>query len=104
MLFELFYRGGIPFMTVLTLILLAMLLAAWKAPAWVKEIGVIALVVGVISFLIGFFVAASSMMQAGNVPQSVVWGGFMVAAIPPTYGLFIYLVSLVIRIIQKPRI
>ena len=91
-------------MTCLTIILLALLLAAWKAPAWVKEIGLIALVVSVLSFLIGFFMAAEDVVQAGGIAQHVVWGGFRVAVIPPIYGLLIYLVSLIIRIIQKPRI
>ena len=103
-MFELFYLGGIPDMTVLTIILLALLLSAWKAPAWVKEIGIIALVVGVLSFLIGFFNAAGEVEKAGGISQHVVWGGFRVAIISTMYGLFIYLLSLIIRIIQKPRI
>ena len=103
-MFELFDLGGIHVMTCLTIILLALLLAAWKAPAWVKEIGLIALVVGVLSFLIGFFIAAWDVVQAGGIAQHVVWGAFRVAVIPPIYGLLIYLVSLIIRIIQKPRI
>ena len=103
-MFELFVMGGIRWMTALTLILLALLLAAWKAPAWVKEIGIIALVVGVLSFLIGFFVGAGAVVKAGDIEPHVVWGAFRVAIISTMYGLFIYLVSLIIRIIQKPRI
>ena len=125
-MFELFYWGGIPWMTVLTLIMLALLLAAWKAPAWVKEIGIIALVVGVIAFLVGFYIAAGSIekmcamcvleKEAGNSTYlemakffelrrlNPIWGGVRVALIAPTYGFFIYLASLIIRIIQKPKI
>ena len=91
-------------MTFLTLNLLALLLAAWKAPAWVKEIGIIAFVFGLISFLIGFYVAADTLSKAGDIPQKIIWGGFQIAIITPIYGLIIYFVSLVIRIIQKPRI
>ena len=103
-MFELFYLGGVPWMTFLTLVLLALLLAAWKAPAWVKEIGSFALAFGVLSFFIGFYIAAGDVVAAGGIEQHVIWGGFRVAIITTMYGLFIYLVSLIIRIIQKPKI
>ena len=103
-MFELFYLGGILDMTVLTIILLALLLAAWKAPAWVKEIGLIALVVGVLSTLLGFFQAADDIAAAGDIETGILWLGMKAAFISTMYGLVIYLVSLIIRIIQKPRI
>lgn len=103
-MFELFLKGGAPYMTLLTLILLALLLAAWKAPAWVKEIGLIALIVGVLSTFLGFYIAADDISKAGDIPQGIIWGGLRVAVITTMYGLFIYLLSLIIRIIQKPRI
>ena len=103
-MFDLFVSGGIPWMTTLTLILLALLLAAWKAPAWVKEIGLIALVVGVLSTLLGFIQAADDIAVAGDIAPRIVWSGMSVAFITTLYGLLIYLVSLIIRIIQKPRI
>ena len=103
-MFELFVLGGIPYMTALTIVLLGLLLAAWKAPAWVKEIGLIALIVGVLSTFIGFYIAADDISKAGGIEQHVLWGGMRVAVITTMYGLFIYLVSLIIRIIQKPRI
>ena len=103
-MFELFVLGGVPWMTALTLILLALLLAAWKAPAWVKEIGIIALVVGMLYFLLGIYVAAMNIAQAGSIAQHIIWAGFQIAVIGPIYGFIIYLVSLIIRIVQKPRI
>ena len=103
-MFKFFVMGGIPDMTLLTVILMALLLAAWKAPAWVKEIGIIALVVGILSFFIGFYRAAGDVVKAGDIANSVAWGGFRVAIISVMYGLLIYLVSLIIRIIQKPLI
>ena len=103
-MFEFFVLGGVPWMTFLTLVLLAMLLAAWKAPAWVKEIGIIALVIGVLAFLVGFYIAADDIAKAGDIRSGIIWGGVRVALIAPTYGFFIYLASLIIRIIQKPKI
>ena len=103
-MFELFYMGGIPWMTFLTMILLALLLAAWKAPAWVEDIGIIALVVGALGFFVGFYQAALDIANAGNIHPAIIWSGMRVAVITPIYGLIIYFVSLIIRIIQKPRI
>ena len=103
-MFELFSLGGILPMTFLTFILLALLLAAWKAPTWVKEIGIFALVAGVFAFLLNFYIAAGTIAKIGDISQSVLWGALRVSLITPMYGLIIYLVSLVIRIIQKPRI
>ena len=37
--FTFFIEGGIGFMSVLTVLLVAIFFAAWKAPRWVKEIG-----------------------------------------------------------------
>ena len=44
---QLFMEGGALGMTIITIFLIALLVAAWKAPRWVKEIGIGALVVGI---------------------------------------------------------
>jgi len=103
-MFDIFVMGGVPWMTFLTIILLALLLAAWKAPAWVKEIGLFALAVGVLGSVVGFIQAANDIAAAGDIAPRIIWSGMLVAVITTLYGLLIYLVSLVIRIIQKPRI
>ena len=103
-MFTLFIEGGIINMTMLTIMLLALLLAAWKAPAWVKEIGLMALVWGLIWSLFGIYMGAVNVERVGSIAQGVLWGGIKVSMIPLFYGLIIYLVSLIIRIIQKPRI
>lgn len=41
-------------MSLLTVELICLLFAAWKAPAWVREIGLLALVTGVVYTLLGF--------------------------------------------------
>ena len=103
-MFNLFVEGGVPWMTFMTLIFIALFLAAWKAPAWVKEIGMFALAVGVLGTLVGFMIAAEDIAKAGSIPQGIVWAGLRIAMITTVYGLFIYMISLIIRIIQKPRI
>ena len=99
-----FVEGGLGFMIVITLLLIAMLLAAWKAPRWVKEIGLGGLVAGIFATLLGILQACDVIQAFGDVSQSVICGGLKVALIPVLYGLIVYFLSLVIRIIQKPRI
>lgn len=91
-------------MTILTLIFIALFLAAWKAPAWVKEIGKFAAVFGFLSTLIGFSIMAKDVSAAGGIDARLLWHVLRMATITPVYGLLIYLVSLIIRIVQKPRI
>lgn len=92
-------------MAVITLLFIGLFFAAWKAPAWVKEIGIAALVVGVIWSLIGCYQAGKFIQNCDEpVQQCVLAGGIAVGLIPTIYGLLVYLVSLVIRVVQKPRI
>ena len=91
-------------MCLLTIILVFLFIAVWKAPAWVREIGNIALIVGVLSTLLGFAQAGDAIHKAGDVSMALIASGIKVAFIPAIYGGFIYLVSLIMRIILKPRI
>jgi hypothetical protein len=100
---ELFNMGGPLFMSVLTLELFALLIALWKAPAWVKEIGLLALITGIIGQLIGLYSAFVTVEQVGDVSIAVLMGGLKISSITTIYGAFIYLVSLLIRIFQKPK-
>lgn len=99
-----FVEGGPLFMGLLTIVLVFLFIAVWKAPAWVREIGLIALITGVLSTLAGFLQVSDVIERAGEVPLPVIFGGLKVGLIPIIYGGLIYLVSLIIRIIQKPRI
>lgn len=91
-------------MAVLTILFVGIFFAAWKAPQWVKEIGIFALA-------FGFFALFSGLRQmfefiqnsTEQIQTSVIGAGLKVAMIPVLYGLIIYMVSLIIRIIQKPR-
>ena len=91
-------------MSVMTLELIALLLAAWKAPGWVKEIGLLALITGILGTLAGLFDAAATIHAAGDISTGLLWGGIRVALITALYGMVVYIVSLVIRIVQKPRL
>ncbi len=39
-----------------------------------------------------------------DVAKNIVAGGIKISLIPVLYGLIVYFVSLIIRVIQKPRI
>jgi hypothetical protein len=101
---QLFYDGGIFAMTVITVLFVALLIAAWKAPRWVREIGHLALAFAGIMTLIPLHNAADAVMKAGDISPNLVWGGVKCLTIAPIYALIVYIVSLIIRIAQKPRI
>ena len=102
--FQLFAAGGYGNMSILTILLIALFFAAWKAPAWVKEIGLIALAYGFLSTIIGFIQASGVIQQAPDIEPHIIWGGVKVALLPVAYGLIVYIISLIIRIVKKPRI
>ena len=99
-----FVEGGAGGMIIITLFLIALLIAAWKAPRWVKEIGIGALVFAIFWNLIGIYQACGAIQMAGDVAPGVICGGLRAAMISLLYGLIVYFISLVIRVIQKPRI
>ena len=102
---DLFSQGGPWWMSLSTILLVALLFAAWKAPRWVKEIGLAAPVVALLSLLFGLYNAFDALFQTGGViSPGVVFGGLKVCTIPIIYGLLVYLLSLIIRIVRKPRI
>ena len=93
-----------PGVSVITLLLIALFVAAWKAPKWVKEIGIGALVVGIFWTLRGLFQMLGVLEMFGEASPTIVCGGLKVTLISTIYGLIVYFVSLIIRVIQKPRI
>lgn len=92
-------------MAVLTVLLAAVCFAAWKAPRWVKEIGIVALVFGAFSMLLGLHQMFGVLQQMdGSISARVIFGGLKVTFIPALYGIIICLIALIIHIVQKPRI
>ena len=103
-LISLFSDGGYVYMTFLTIILAMVFFAAWKAPAWVKEIGIFAGVTGVLCSSISAIQMINVLQRVGDISPAVVLGGLKSILLPTCYGLIVYLVSLVVRVVQKPRI
>lgn len=101
---NLFVEGGLAGMIAITLLLIALFVAAWKAPKWVKEIGIAALVVGIFWTVQGLSQMLGMLEMFGEASPTIVCGGLKVTLISTIYGLIVYFVSLIIRVIQKPRI
>ncbi|MBQ8071829.1 MAG: hypothetical protein IJ202_13415 [Bacteroidales bacterium] len=101
---ELFVEGGSFGMILITLFLIALFVAAWKAPRWVKEIGIGALVVSIFWSLHGLYQMFGVVQKFGEVGFPVICGGIRVAMLGLFYGLIVYFISLVLRVVNKPRI
>ncbi|MBQ7554213.1 MAG: hypothetical protein IJT46_07675, partial [Bacteroidaceae bacterium] len=72
--------------------------------AWVKEIGQAALIWGFFWEFAGIYQMLDVLQGLNDVPMSVIYSGAKVTFVPALYGMLIYLVSLVIILVQKPRL
>ena len=99
-----FVNGGLGGMIIITLLLIALFVAAWKAPRWVKEIGIGALVFSLIWMALGMSQASDDIQMTGDASPVILFGALKLCLIPLIYGLIVYFISLIIRIIHKPRI
>lgn len=107
---ELFHMGGMLFMSILTLLFIAVLISAFlyrsnstaDQKAWnrIKSIGLLALVVGVLGQMIGLYSAFEAIQQMGTVSPAMLAGGLKVSSITTMYGMVIYIISLVIWLIM----
>jgi hypothetical protein len=83
-------------------------LAAWKAPAWVWKIGLLALVSGILFGILGYYqiqaAVQKTLLESGDIAPSVLMGGYKCMMIPVIYGFIIFIASLIINIFQSPRI
>ena len=111
---ELFVAGGSAFMGVLTLLFLGLIV--WnvfyflaffrsdeKSGTWLqgrfkigKDIGLFALVVGVMGQMVGLFTAFDYIQGVEFIQSSILAGGLKVSMIPTLYGMIIFLVSLLL--------
>ena len=101
---EYFVNGGAVLMSIITVLLIAVLFAAWKAPAWVKELGILALAASVFMTCMSLYQFFNTIMLYGECSFRVYCSGLTITLLPLLYGLLVYIVSLIIRIAQKPRI
>lgn len=107
---ELFYQGGILFMSVLTILLIIAVvwilfnwlkylskkqqdkLAALRMIKYGKSIGLLAMVTGILGQLIGLYSAFSVIAEVKDVSPQLVYGGIKVSMITTLYGIFIFII------------
>ena len=100
-----FMAGGWHFMALITLALICALFAAWKAPAWVKPLGKVAIAIGILSFLMGVQDMADCCAKVGGeILFSVYCSGFKVALIAPIYSIIVYVIITIADTVRRPRI
>lgn len=101
---HLFVEGGYLGMSAITVLLTLLFFAAWKAPAWVENIGKIAFAVGLIWAFAGLRQALDYLSSNPDTPMVIIYRGLKVTLIPAIYGAIVYVVSQIIAIFQKPRL
>lgn len=89
----------------LTIDLIAVIFAIWKAPQIVRKLGVLALTLAAIYCMIGFVLMLDYMQTLGveaggeSMSQHVVWGGLRVSFIAPIYATIIYGITVIADIV-----
>ena len=100
----LFVEGGYLGMSMITILLTLLFFAAWKAPAWVENIGKIAFAVGLIWAFAGLRQALDYLSSNSDTAMTIIYRGLKVTFIPAIYGAIVYVVSQIITVFQKPGI
>ena len=111
---DLFYMGGPLFMSILTVLLVVMV--AWIVYHFIvgmtsqnmtpektlrkldygKSIGLFSMITGILGQLIGFYMAFVAIQKAGDISPALVFDGLKVSLITTIYGIFIYLLSILL--------
>lgn len=103
-MFQLFYEGGWEVMTLLTLDLVALIWAIWKAPHQINNLGRLAWAFALSYCSFEMILAFDEIQAVGGIseegiPQAVLFGGLKVVLIPILYAALIYTVSVIANII-----
>jgi biopolymer transport protein ExbB/TolQ len=111
---DLFYMGGPLFMGILTFLLVVLLavstyffisIASGKSGekenfrhrlTYIKGVGLFTMITGILGQLIGLLEAFKAIEAAGDVSPALLAGGLKVSMITTLYGIFIYLLSIII--------
>jgi biopolymer transport protein ExbB/TolQ len=114
MMANLFHMGGPLFMGILTFLLVVMLavsvyffvaISSGKANdkenfihrlGYVKSIGLFTMITGILGQLIGLLSAFKAIEEVGDISPALLAGGLKVSMITTLYGVFIYLLSIII--------
>ena len=70
----------------------------------IREVGLLALIVGVLATTINLMGAFSAIEEAGDVPMALLAGGLKYATFTLVYGMIIYILSILTSLVLKWRI
>lgn len=111
---QLFYEGGALFMSILSIVFLAMIITAVVNGVpifsgkvlnveqtryrlgYIKSLGLLAVVLGLLGQMIGLFMAFEAITEMGEVSQAMLAGGLRVSSITTIYGLIIFVIAYLI--------
>ena len=103
---EVHIEGGVLFMSILSILLLSVLATGIGAFVGKKvfllkisqEIGLFALVWGILGQLIGLFAAFQAIEMVGEVSQGILAGGLKVSSYTTIYGLIVFLIAKLVKL------
>ena len=105
---EIYRQGGALFMNTLTLLFIVMIVffvlrLMTSDEKWyevIKNLGIIALAIGILGQFIGLFTAMQHIESAGGISTGILAGGVKVSMITTMYGLIIFIVSKLFLILK----
>jgi biopolymer transport protein ExbB/TolQ len=100
---DLFLNGGLVTMSFLTLLFILVVIASNKRKNLVRSLGLLAFLVGLLSSFLGIYSAITIIEQMGNTSPAIVAGGIKTALITFIYGIFVFVVSIVLDIVNKNK-
>ena len=119
---NLFLMGGPIFMSILTLLLLVMVIwfiyhlivavksnqpdreEALRKVGYGKSIGLFAMITGIFIQLLGFYNGFAAIEEAADISPALIFTGIKISMITTLFGIFIYLLSLLLWFISATLI
>jgi len=101
---DLFLNGGLVTMSFLTLLFIMVVIAANNRKHLVISLGLLAFVVGLLSSFLGIYSAIIVIEQMGNASPAIVAGGIKTALTTFIYGIFVFVVSVILDIVNKNKV
>ncbi len=107
---DIYRQGGPLFMNMLTLLLILIVIffivrlmtSDEKWYSVIKNLGIVALALGILGQFVGLFSAMRQIEAAGGINPGILAGGFKVSMITTMYGLVIFIISKLLLIL-KPK-
>jgi len=97
---EIFFQGGILFMSLISIGLLGVIYSYWVYDDNIITYGNLSLAVGIFGTLIGLYDAFAAIENMGSVSQGILAGGLKVASTTTLYGLLVYIISRILHLIS----